>query len=215
MTDENSAARPSLPPLMGWERDLVARHPLPANVPDALVNKKLLAAALDVSTTTVDSWLILPPDERIPWVTMGTNGRSYEFRLSVAYAWRQAREAAEATDRRLAESAVAQLRLELLGGAAADRARATLSPKDQREALAAEKEWTIMARLRRDLIQVDDATAAIEAAFIAIRDGLDAAPDVLARELALDGAAVEKVQAILDDVLREASGKVEKLFSEG
>lgn len=215
MTDENRPSVPALPPLTGRDRDLVERFPLPASVPDALVNKKHLAAALDVSTTTVDSWLMLPVDERIPWVTMGTNGRSYEFRLSVAFAWRQAREAREATDRRLAEDAVAQLRLELLGGAQGDRARATLSPKDQKEALAVEKEWMLAAQKRRDLLQAQDVVDAVEAAFSAIRDGLDAMPDVLARELALEGAAVEKAQRILDDVLREASGAVEGLFKEG
>lgn len=215
MADEIAGSASALPPLTGRDRDLVERFPLPAGVPDALVNKKLLAAALDVSTTTVDAWLILPMDERIPWVTMGTNGRSYEFRLSVAFAWRQARDAREATDRRLAEDAVSQLRLELLGGAQGDRARATLSPKDQREALAVEKEWTIMAQKRRDLIQVNDAVDVWEASLSAIRDGLDAVPDLLARELALDGAAVEKVQIILDGILREASAAVEGLFKEG
>lgn len=215
MAEENAAPRQDLPPLNGRERDLVARFPLPPGVPDALVNKKLLAVALDVSTTTIDAWLVGPPDQRIPWVTMGTNGRSYEFRLSVAYAWRQARDAAEATDRRLAEDAVAQLRLELLGGAQGDRARATLSPKDQKEALAVEKEFMLAARLRRDLIQAQDAVVAFEAVFSAIRDGLDAMPDVLARELALDGAGVEKAQNILDDVLREARAAVEGLFQEG
>lgn len=215
MKGENQSGSRDLPPLTAQERDLVSRFPLPPGVPDALVNKKLLAAALDVSTTTVDAWLIGPPDERIPWVTMGTNGRSYEFRLSVAFAWRQARDAREATDRRLAEDAVAQLRLELLGGAQGDRARAALSPKDQKEALAVEKEWMIAAQKRRDLILAQDVAGAVEAAFSAIRDGLDAMPDVLARELALDGAAVETAQRILDDVLREASAAVEGLFKEG
>lgn len=214
MTEENQPDRPALPPLAGWERDLVARYPLPGSVQDALVNKKLLAVALDVSTTTIDSWLVLPMDERIPWVTMGTNGRSYEFRLSVAYAWRQARDAAEATDRRLAESAAAQLRLELLGGSAADAARATLSPKELRETLAVEKEWTLAAQKRRELILAADVARAFEAVFTAIRDGLDATPDTVGRELALTGAQIEKVQNILDDVLREAQASIGTLLGD-
>jgi len=215
MAEENGAPVSDLPPLTGRERDLVSRFPLPPGVPDALVNKKLLALALDVSTTTIDAWLVGPPETRIPWVTMGTNGRSYEFRLSVAFAWRQARDEADATDRRLAENAVAQLRLELLGGAQGDKSRATLSPKDQKEALAVEKEWMLAAHARRDLIRAGDAVAAWEAALGAIRDGLDAMPDVMARELALDGPAVEKVQKILDDILREAQAAVAALFQEG
>lgn len=212
MAEEIAAPRSDLPPLTGADLDLVERFPLPPGVPDALVNKKLLAAALDVSTTTVDAWLVLPPAERIPWVTMGTNGRSYEFRLSVAFAWRQARDAAEATDRRLAENATAQLRLALLGGGSEDRARATLSPKDQREALAVEKEWMLAAQKRRDLLRAQDVADTWEAAFVAIRDTLDAAPDILARELALDGASVEKVQRILDGAMNKAAQAVARLF---
>ncbi|AKU43290.1 terminase small subunit [Rhodobacter phage RcCronus] len=214
MTEENDAPPgQAMPPLTGRERSLVSRFPLPAGVPDVLVNKKSLAAALDVSTTTIDAWLMLPDPERIPYVERGTNGRSYVFRLSVAFAWRQARDAAEEADRKVADDAVAQLRLELLGGSASDRARAALSPKEQREALAAEREFMLAAKLRRDLVEAQEVVDAMEGAFGAIRDGLDAAPDRLGRELSLDGPQIEKVQNILDDVLREARDAVAALFS--
>lgn len=213
MADETAAPRQDLPPLQGREKDLVARYPLPDGVPDALVNKKLLAGALDVSTTTIDSWLILPDAERVPYVERGTNGRSYVFRLSVAFAWRQDRDAAEDADRKLAEDAAAQLRLNLLGGSATDRARAALSPKEQKEALAAEKEFMLAARLRRDLIPAQEVAEGFEAAFASIRDGLDAAPDRLARELNLGGAEVEAIQRILDDVLRSAQDGLEGVLT--
>lgn len=93
----------------------MGRFPLPGGTNDALVNKKLLAVSLDVSATTIDTWLT----QGLPAQTRGTNGSAYEFRLSVAYAWRQSREAAEVADRRFAEDAAAQLRLNLLGGSAA------------------------------------------------------------------------------------------------
>jgi hypothetical protein len=96
MSDAQTSPVPELPPLAGEDRALVAKYPMPKGGPDAEVNKNLLGAALDVSTTTIDKWLVLPEAERIPFVERGTNGRSYVFRLSVAYAWRMARDAQDA-----------------------------------------------------------------------------------------------------------------------
>lgn len=210
--DHESA--PDLPDLTLAERDLVRRFPLPVGQPDALVNKKLLAAALDVSATTIDSWLMAAPDP-LPYHTKGTNGAAYQFRLSVAYAWRQNRDAAEAADRKFSEDAAAQMRLTLLGGSATDSARAALPLKEQREALAVEAEHMKASRLRRDLIPAPEVALAFEKSFAAIRDGLDAAPDRLARELNLGGGEVETIQKILDDILHNARGKVETLLAGG
>jgi len=212
MAETHAPAGGDLPPLAGPDRVLVERLPLPPDVPDAVVNKKLLSSALDVSTTTIDAWLVLPEAERIPYVTRGTNGRSYEFRLSVAYAWRMDRDAAEAARAKLAEDSVAQLRLSLLGGSVQDQARAALSPKEQAEALKVEREWIMAAHGRREFIRAADVAEAFEAAFAAIRDGLDAAPDRLARGLSLEGAEVEKAQTILDEILNTAREKVQRLF---
>lgn len=139
MQDAETPPAPELPPLAGEERELVEKHPMPKGVPDAEVNKNLLGAALDVSTTTIDKWLVLPEAERIPFVERGTNGRSYVFRLSVAYAWRMARDAQDAANRQHAEDASTQLRMELLGGSIQDLGRAALSPKEQEQALKVEK----------------------------------------------------------------------------
>lgn len=203
---------PDLPPLEGVSKALVTKYPLPPGVPDAVVNKKLLASALDVSTTTIDTWLTMPEPDRIPYVTRGTNGRSYEFRLSVANAWRQDRDAADTARAKLAEDSVAQLRLSLLGGSVQDQARAALSPKEQAEALKVEREWIMAAHARREFIRVSEVGEAFEAAFATIRDGLDAAPDRLGRELSLEGAEIEKAQVILDEILRTAREDVQRLF---
>jgi phage terminase Nu1 subunit (DNA packaging protein) len=212
MMDAQDAPAQDLPTLKGRDAALVARFPLPDGVPDALVNKKLLASALDVSTTTIDAWLILPEDTRLPSVERGTNGRSYVFRLSVAYAWRQERDAAEDADRQLAVDAAAQLRLSLLGGSAEDQARAVLSPRQQAEALKVENEWILAAAKRREFIRAAEVAEAFEVVFAAIRDGLDAAPDRLGRELSLGGPEVEAIQVILDDILRTAQADLEILI---
>jgi hypothetical protein len=54
------------------------------------------------------------------------------------------------------------------------------------------------------LIAAADVAEALQAIFAEIRDGLDAAPDRLGRELGLDGAAVEAAQRICDDILDAA-----------
>ncbi len=213
MQDETETPRQELPPMLGAERDLVAKYPLPEGVPDALVNKNLLAAALDVSTTTIDKWLVLPEDDRIPFVERGTNGRSYVFRLSVAFAWRQAREAAEAVQRQASEDASAQLRMALTGGSIQDQARMALSPKEQAEALKVEQAWILAAHARREFIRADEAAQQFEAVLAAIRDTMDAAPDKLARELGLGGAEVEAMQKIIDATMLDAVARVEEIVS--
>ncbi len=162
----------------------------------------------------IDSWLVLPEADRLPVTERGTNGRSHAFRLSGAYAWRQARDASEAAERRLAEDAAGQLRLALLGGSVEDRSRAMLSPREQAEALRVENEWIVAARNRRDLIRASDVAEAFEKSFANIRDSLDAAPDRLARELNLGGAEVEIIQDILDDVLRSTAASLEASLSD-
>lgn len=204
MAEEIGAEVPDLPPLIGGDLALVKRHPLPAGVADAVVNKKLLAHALDVSATTVDAWLV----DGLPYVEKGTNGRSYSFRLSVCFAWARERTATAARSEAQAQDAAAQLRLQLLGGSVADESRAGLSPKEHREALEVEMAAMKAAQMRRDLVRADEVATGFEAAFVVIRDGFDAAPDALALELGLTPAQTERVQIILDEILRKAQSKV-------
>ena len=211
MSNEIETGGAELPELEGAEKALVAKYPMDG-VRDVLVNKNQLAAGLDVSTTTIDKWLLLSEEERIPYVERGTNGRSYVFRLSVAYAWRQSRIAAEDAERQTADDAVSQLRFNLMGGSAADSERAKLSPKEQAELLRVEKEWILAASARREYIAASEVAEAFEAVFSTIRDGFDAAPDALARELNLGGAEVEAMTKILDEILRNTADYFQKLF---
>lgn len=190
----------ALPELGGADRALVERHPMPAGAVDAIVNKKLLAHALNVSATTIDSWLV----DGLPYVRKGTNGQSYEFRLSVCFAWAADREARAARAEAQAAEAAQQLRLQLLGGSVADPGRAGMTPREAEQAMAAELVAMKLAEARRDLMRAQEVAEAFEAAFAAIRDGIDAAPDILGRELALDGAGIERAQKILDGLLTDA-----------
>lgn len=183
------------------ERELCERFPLPSAVADAVVNKTLLCDALDVSPTTLSAWI----RSGLPFETAGTNGRSYEFRLSLAFAWAAERKAREDAGRQRAESAAAQLRLALLGedgGGAEDRAR--LSPREQRDLIDVERAWMAAAEARRDLIRRRDVTVGISEVWSGLRDRLDALPDMIARRLDLTGEEIEAVEQVCDGLLAEA-----------
>lgn len=193
-----------LRPLDDQEAALVARYPLPPGVPDALVNKAQLETALGVSQTTISAWL----RQGLPFEEAGTNGRSYQFRLSVAHAWVAGKRADDDAHRVAGDNAAAQLQMALLGGQAAGVHDGKLSLADQRKLIELELQRMMAARQRGDLVWRDDARGWFESAFAAIRDALDALPDRLARELGLEGRDLERVEAACDDVLAGATRAV-------
>jgi len=187
--------------LTSTERDLCARFPLPAGVADALVNKTLLCDALDVSPTTLSAWL----RAGLPFESAGTNGRSYEFRLSLSFAWAAERKSREDAGRQRAEGAAAQLRLALLGEESdGDAERARLSPREQRDLIDVERSYMMAAEARRDLIRRGDVTVGISEVWAGLRDRLDALPDMIARRLDLTGEEIEAVEEVCDGLLAEA-----------
>lgn len=201
----------ALRPLTEAEAATTAAHPLPDGVPDAEVNKFQLAHALDVSENTLGKWMQAAD---FPVESVGTNGRSYSFRLSLVWAWRRAREGAEQARRLQAEGAAEQMRLALIGPQSAAGDRAKLSSKEQADLLALEYRYMQAARLRGELLDAEETAEEVEAAFAAIRDGLDALPDRAARELHLDGAAIEVMQNICDDILAAAARKIQGVIGD-
>lgn len=213
MTDEPPGAVVGAPmrALSNEETALVNAYPLPGGVPDAVVNQYQLADALGTSQTTLAHWRRLG----MPVEVEGTNGRSYQFRLSLCFAWMRRREAEDRAARLAAEDATQQLRLALTGGTIAPGADAGLSKRDAIETLQLEKAWTDAARARGELVSAAEVAEALQAVFADIRDGLDAAPDRLGRELGLDGAGVEAAQVICDDILEGARRRIADLFDVG
>ncbi|MEM9782803.1 MAG: terminase small subunit [Pseudomonadota bacterium] len=207
MGETDATGAGDLRPLTDAEAAAIAAHPLPDGVPDAIVNLYQLADALDVSGNTITAWR----REGMPVEAEGTNGRSYQFRLSLCFAWRQARDGAEQAARAHAEDATQQLRLALIGDQAGAAQRAGLSPKEQRELMALEVEWLNAARRRREVIDADDVAEGVEAVLGAIRDALDALPDRAARELALSPVQADALQRMADDVLRQAGRDLAKI----
>lgn len=207
MTNEAPAPRP----FTAEEAALVAQYPLPPGTPDEVVNKSQLATGLGVSETTISAWLRRPEDP-LPSEAAGANGRSYQFRLSLAFAWMRRMRAHEDSARAAGDAAVAQLQMALLGGETAGSVTGKLSMADQRKLLELELTRTQAARQRGELIRREDVVTGTEEVFAAIRDALDALPDRLARELGLDGRAMEKIERACDDALSGAARAVAEVI---
>lgn len=203
-----------LRPFTAEEAALIARFPLPNGVPDTVVNKSQLEVGLGVSGTTISAWL-RRGDNPLPYETAGANGRSYEFRLPLAFAWMRAMRADEESAKAAGDAATAQLSMALLGGETASGENGKMSLADQRKLLELEAIRRVEAEKRRSLIRFEDVQAGIEDVFAAIRDGLDALPDRLARELGLEGRDLEKIERACDDVLSRAAHQVEKVVGDG
>ncbi|MQQ09099.1 DUF1441 family protein [Epibacterium sp. SM1979] len=210
MTDQTQDLRE----LTSVEVELVETHPLPEGVPDALVNKAQLEVGLGVSGTTISNWL-RRPDNPLPFEDAGTNGRSYQFRLSVAFAWMKAMRAEEESAKAAGDAATAQLSMALLGGESAAGSSGKMSLSDQRKLIELEALRRVEATNRRELVWMDDVVAAFEAYNETVRDALDALPDKLARALGLEGRDLEKVERVCDDVLEGAESKIGELIDNG
>lgn len=210
MTDEAGDLRP----LTADEAALVASYPLPDGVPDALVNKSQLEVGLGVSQTTISTWL-RRPENPLPFESAGANGRSYQFRLSVAFAWMRQMRADEEAARAVGDAAAQQLQLSLLGGETASASNGKMTLADQRKVMELEVIRTGAARQRGELVRRDDVVTAFEEVFAAMRDALDALPDRLGRELGLEGRELEKCQTACDDVLHNAHRAVSEVVGDG
>lgn len=182
----------------------VKKYPLPDGVPDAVLNKKQLATALNVTEPTIDRYI----GRGMPVAEEGGNGRSYQFQLSDCYAWycgqrdEQERQTAEA------DRAAQQMRLALLGGEAGDSERA-LPAKERAQIYEAEQRYLAAARERGRLIPVEKVVDLLESVFMTIRDAVDALPDRLEREAGLNGKQVDAAVVACDDMLMETRRHIE------
>lgn len=191
--------------LTAEEAALVARFPLPAGVPDALVNKADLAHALRVSEVTIGKW----QQRGLPAETEGTNGRAWLFRLSIAFAWVEDWRAREGMARLQAREAAGQLALALTGGTIAHEGG--LTSREQRELMDLVILRNRAAREQGELMHRDEVVDLFERAFGLIRNALDALPDRLGRELNLSGADLEAIERACDDALARTAQMVEEL----
>lgn len=180
---------------------------LPAGVVDAVLNRGELARALNKSEPTIDRYIV----DGMPCLVEGTNGRAWEFQLSACWAWLKGRERAESEKRSVAESAVQQMRLALIGGNDMADGDRLLSPRERREAYDAESAFMMAALQRMDLVRRGDVVEAWEEVFKIFREAMTSFPDRLEREVGLNGKALTLAIELCDDVLAGAEHRIGKL----
>lgn len=180
---------------------------LPAGVVDAVLNRGDLARALNKSEPTIDRYVA----DGMPFLVEGTNGRAWEFQLSACWKWLKDRDRADAEKQSLAEQAVQQMRLALIGGNDLNDAERALTPRQRQEAYDAERAFMLAAQLRGDLVRRAEVVEAFEDVFRTLRDALTALPDKLEREVGLQGRALELAIHTCDGALAEAERRVAEL----
>lgn len=205
MTDE-----PEVPPLLDVAVDdelraMLREHPLPDGVVDADMNLEEIAQAFDTSVNTVSKWI----RDGMPVAQPGGNGRAYVLRLSHCWAWRQSSEAASAARTQHNANQISMLRAEFLG-IEVDNPAAQLSAKERRELAEADMRWSEAQRRRRQLVPLTDVLDLLEALGKIVRDGIEAMPDRLERELDLGPAQVAAVKQLGDDMLNAWADRVEE-----
>ncbi len=187
-------------------RELLQRFPLPAGVMDADCSQEEIAQAFNMSVNTVATWI---KQGGMPVVQHGGNGRRYIIRLSHCWAWRKATEAQEDTRDRHNKAQITALQASFLGLEVNDP-RAEMTPQQRREAAMADIAWSKAAHMRRQLVPLGDVVNLLETLFQIVRDGIEAMPDRLERELSLKPDQVSTVVRVGDDVLRSMTEAVEE-----
>ena len=189
--------------------ELVAKYPLPAGVPDNVLNRTDLADFFGVSANTIGAWI----SAGMPVESQGTNGQAYEFLPSKCWAWKSARDRSEAAARSAAQDTIAAMRLALTGGKAGDTIDA-LSPKEKQEAIAAAREHETFKRHRNELMVRADVEDLLENMFLLIRDASNTMPDALERANVIAGDDVETVIRLGDEMLEALRGQIMRFWSD-
>lgn len=168
------------------------------------------AAFFGVSVQTIKRWI----SAGCPVVKEGGNGVRYELDLRAVHGWRQDQDTAAAAEAEEKAEQEVQLRLELVGAdmlpEGGERA-APLTPKQRRDALAAELNKVKLAELRGVLVRADDVAMEMAQAHSLLSNRLLAMPDHIGAELMLTDDQVETMRALVEDVLGDAADAIRDL----
>lgn len=187
-------------------RSVLDRFPLPAGVQDADCNQEEIAQALNTTVNTVAKWI---KQDGMPVAQAGGNGKAYVLRLSHCWAWRMARDADADLKNRHNRAQVAAMQASFLG-LDLDDPQAQMTAKQRRETADADIAWSRAAHLRRQLLPLADVVDLLESVCKVMRDGIEAMPDRLERELGLRPDQVQAVVRIGNDVLQAMAEKIEE-----
>ncbi|RRH71393.1 DUF1441 family protein [Falsigemmobacter faecalis] len=185
---------------------MLDRFPLPPGVMDADCNQEEIAQALNTTVNTVAKWI---RHDQMPVAQAGGNGRAYVLRLSHCWAWRKAREADVDLRNRHNRDQVAALQASFLG-LTIDDPQANMTPQQRRDAAQADIAWSKASHMRRQLVPLGDVVDLLESLFRIVREGVEALPDRLERELGLRPEQVAAVVRFGDDVLQSMTARIEE-----
>lgn len=198
------------PPLIDVEvsddlAKMLDQFPLPPGVQDADCNQGEIAQALNTSVNTVAKWI---KTEGFPVAQQGGNGKEYVLRLSHCWAWRRAQEAAADQRSKHNRDQITALQASFLGLTIEDP-NAQMTAQERREAAQADIAWSKARHLRRQLVPLADVVDLLEAVCRLVREGLEAMPDRLERELALKPEQVMIVSRTGRDVLQSVYERID------
>lgn len=185
---------------------LVRRFPLPHGVEDADMNQEELAAALSTTVNTLAKWI---KNDGMPVAQEGGPGKPYILRLSHCWAWKRARDADIDSRARHNKDQIARLQADFLG-LEVDDPLSLMSAKQRRELADADIAYSRAKQLRRQLVRLEDVVELLESLFTTMRDGIEAMPDRLERELSLRPDQVGVVQRVGSDVLKAMAERIEE-----
>ena len=185
----------------------VADYPLPAGVPNDVVNMRELARGLGVTTVTISDYI----DRGMPVRKVGGNGVDYEFDLAHCFAWKKWRDDERNRAKQERDASLNQLALEFLGeGDSGAEVTEALSPKAMREHAEALILRNKAAEQKRELLRRHDMLVLIEDVFVNFRTALTGLPDWMEQEFNLSPSQVEKAQRFCDGVLEDTRTRFSK-----
>lgn len=169
-------------------------HPL-VGVDDLDLNMSELAATFSVSTNTVKNWLN-QPDDPMPYVEAGGNGREYVLRLSWCFAWRQRQDAKKT----MRTQKLAELQGQF-GGLDKTEIEQGLTAKQVRELAEARMAHAAAAKMLGTQTEIDGVYRLLEEVFVIVRNSAMGACDRLERELTLTPAQTRATERVMEEML--------------
>lgn len=188
---------------------LIERFPLPAGVPDAVLNKRELSDFFGISLPTLDAWIA----DGLPAKVEGTNGRQWEFQASAAWAWKCNRDEGDRIKSTEAQAAIAAMRLALIGGKSGNSIQ-SLPPKERQQLYDVEASYERLKRERHQSLDRDEVSHVLNDLLRMVRDGVSALPDTLERVASLDGKAVSATIEACDELLEELERAIVRFFAD-
>lgn len=184
-------------------QEILDQFPLPAGVQDADMNQEEIAQALNTTVNTVAKWI----RDGMPVAEQGGNGRAYVLRLSHCFAWRRAREAEIDLRAKHNRAQVSAMQASFLGFDV-DDPQVQMTAQQRRDAAQADIAWSKARQLRRQLVPLEDVVDMTEALLKHVREGIEAMPDRLERELNIRPDQVAAVVRIGADILQGMHDKI-------